>query len=289
MQPFGSLLLLSLAVLLWLPGCGGDRYAGQPDHVRQRHVVLDGAQNFRDLGGYETDDGRRVRWKLFYRSDNLAELSDADLTRLKQLGIRLICDFRSPDERGEAPDRLPEPRPRVAELEIFDEAFAMKGFRERLGSGDLGDLDLRQALIEGNRLFAAKFAPVYAAMFERLSQSENLPALIHCTAGKDRAGFGAAMILSVLGVSRETVLEDFLLTNFYTAEKIERTLWMIRLMSLFQIDAERVRPALGVERAYLEAAFDEIGKRYGDFDRYRREALGLDDAELAAFRALALE
>lgn len=284
-----ALALLLLAAALGLAACGNDPYSGQPEHVRRRHVALDGAQNFRDLGGYETADGKHLRWGLFYRSDNLSGLSDADLETLASLGIRLVCDFRSPDEKQAEPDRLPEPRPAVAELEIFDEAFAMKDFRERIGSGDLGDLDLRQALIEGNRLFATKFAPIYRAMFERLSQRENLPALIHCTAGKDRAGFGAAMILSVLGVPRETVFEDFLLTNLYTAQKIERTLWTIRLMSLFRVDAERVRPVLGVERAYLEAAFDEIGKRYGDFERYRREALGLDDAELAAFRALALE
>lgn len=289
MRGFRTAFLVSTAAFCWLAACGGDPYAGQPEHVRRRHVELDGAENFRDLGGYATAEGKQVRWGLFYRSDNLAGLSDADLAKLESLGIRLVCDFRSPVEKRAEPDRLPEPKPQVAELEIFDDAFAMQEFRSRIRSGDLGDLDLRQALIEGNRLFATKFAPVYAAMFERLSQRENLPAVIHCSAGKDRAGFGAAMILSVLGVPRETVVEDFLLTNLYTARKIERTLWMIRLTSLFRVDAERVRPALGVERAYLEAAFDEIGRRYGDFDRYRREALGLDDAELAAFRALALE
>jgi protein-tyrosine phosphatase len=112
---------------------------------------------------------------------------------------------------------------------------------------------------------------------------------VHCTAGKDRAGFASAVILLTLGVPEESVYEDFLLTNHYTAQRIERTLWTIRLVSLFRVDPEQVRPVLGVERGYLAAALDEIEKRYGSFDAYRREALGFDDAETQAFRELALE
>jgi protein-tyrosine phosphatase len=281
--------LSALAIGIAVIACGADPYAGQPDHVKRRHIALEGAQNFRDLGGYETSDGKHVRWGLFYRSDNLAGLSESDLEVVRELGIRLVCDFRSPDEKRAEPDRLPEPKPTVAELEIFDASFSAQTFREKIESGDLGDLDLRQALIDGYRLFATKFAPPYRALFERLEQPANLPAVIHCTAGKDRAGFGSAMILSVLGVPRQTVFDDFLLTNVYTADKTERTLFMIRLISLFRIDPERLRPVLGVERAYLEAAFDAIDENYGDFERYRREALGIDDSELAAFRAFALE
>jgi protein-tyrosine phosphatase len=284
--------LLALPLLVALTfACGGpDPDAGMPAHVKRRHVVLDGAQNFRDLGGYATEDGHTVRWGLFYRSDNLAHLTDADLAKLHEMGIKLVCDFRSDEEKAEEPDRLPtEDPPAVAALPIFDESFSPKTFREKLTSGDLGDLDLRQALTDANRLFATRFAGQYATMLARITRPENLPAVMHCTAGKDRAGFGAAVTLRTLGVPEETVYEDFLLTNHYTARKIERTLLTIRLVSLFRVDPERVRPVLGVERGYLEAAFDEITKRYGSFDAYRRDALGLDEARTAAFRQLALE
>jgi protein-tyrosine phosphatase len=179
--------------------------------------------------------------------------------------------------------------PAVAGLEIIDASFSATGLRERISSGDIDAMDLRQLLIDANRLFAGRFAPQYAAMFDRITRPENLPALVHCTAGKDRAGFASALILRTLGVPMETVTEDFLLTNHYTAAKVERMLLMIRVFSFFRTDPERVRPVLGVEPAYLEAAFDEIDTRYGSFDRYRREALGLDDARLDAFRELALE
>jgi protein-tyrosine phosphatase len=286
-MPLPRLAAVLFAALLL--ACG-DPYEGMPEHVKRRHIVLDGAQNFRDLGGYATEDGRHVRWGLFYRSDSLANLSDDDLARLHELGIKLVCDFRSDAEKAEEPDRLPsDDAPEVAELPIFDESFSPAAFREKVTSGTLGDTDLRQMLIEGNRQFATRYAPQYRTMLERLSQESQLPALVHCTAGKDRTGFAAAVVLRTLGVPEETVYEDFLLTNTYTAKRIERTLLIIRVMSLFRTDPEQVRPVLGVERAYLEAAFDEIQEGYGSFDAYRRDALGFDDAEAAAFRQLALE
>lgn len=282
---FGMLLLVGIAA-----GCGGDRDAGMPEHVKQRHVVLDGAANFRDLGGYATADGRRVKWGQFYRSDALASLSDADLKKLSDLGLKLVCDFRSPAEKSAEPDRLPSVNPpAVLDVSIGAESFMVKDLRERIEKGELEGLDLRGMMIEGNRQFATTFAPQYASMFERITQAENRPALVHCTAGKDRAGFASAMILSVLGVPRETVMEDFLLTNHYTKRATDRRLLMMRVFSLFRIDAEKLRPLFGVERAYLEAAFEAIEKNWGDFETYRRDALGLDDAELTAFRDAVLE
>ena len=140
-----------------------------------------------------------------------------------------------------------------------------------------------------NRRFVTDFADRYAQMFDRITRPGALPALIHCSAGKDRAGFGAAVILRTLGVPRETVIEDFLLTNHYTAQKIERLMLTIRLMSFFRTDPEKLRPILGVERRYLEAAFDQIEKSHGSFDDFRRDALELSDEETLAFQSLLLE
>jgi protein-tyrosine phosphatase len=281
--------LLAIALLAFT-ACGGDPYAGMPEHVKRRHLALEGAPNFRDLGGYETSDGHHVKWGLLFRSDNLAHLTDADLERVAELGIQLVCDFRSEPEKQSEPDRLPErDPPTTAAFPIGAESFMVKDLRSRIASGDLEGLDLRAMMIEGNRQFATTFAPQYAAMFERIMQPENLPALVHCTAGKDRAGFASALVLSLLGVPRETVMSDFLLTNFYTAAATEKRLRMIKLFSLFRADTDALRPLFGVEPEYLEAAFEAIEKEHGDFDAFRREALGVDDAELAAFRSLALE
>ena len=284
--------LAGIALIATWVGCGesGNRYEGMPAHVEKRHLDLEGAPNFRDLGGYATEDGRVVRWGLFYRSDNLHELTDEDLARVTELGIHLVCDFRSPEERDDEPDRLPEnPSPMVAELAVWDPSFSSQSFREKLESGDVENLDFGEVLVEGNRKFASQFSPLYAAMFELIMQPENLPVVVHCTAGKDRAGFASALILKVLGVPMETVYEDYLLTNFYTQEKIERMITMVRVASLFQVDEQQLRTVMGVERRFLEAAFDEIDKQYGSFENYRREALGIGDADLKAFRDRSLE
>lgn len=287
-KALGIFLLTSLSSV----GCfeSPNFYEGMPDHVAQRHVPLEGATNFRDLGGYPAAGGREVKWGLFYRSDNLHHLTDADLEKVAELGIHLICDFRGPDEREEEPDRLPAVNPpRVAELEIWDPSFSADSFREKLESGDTGGVALGDLLVEGNRLFAVQFSERYAAMFELIMQPENLPVLVHCTAGKDRAGFASALILRTLGVPLETIYEDYLLTNYYSAEKIERIVFMIRAASLFQTDEDQLRAVIGVERRFLEAAFDQIDKEYGSFENYRREALGISDRQLAAFRKLALD
>ncbi len=284
--------LLSLALLVFgVVGCGGpDLYGGMPAHVERRHVVLDGAANFRDLGGYAADDGRTVRWGRLFRSDALGDLSDRDLEKLVELDIALVCDFRSPLEVEEAPDRLPaEDPPEWLSIPILDDATLQVEIRERILSGDTDGFDWDGMLVEANRRFVTDYSPRYAAMFERITQPDSLPAVIHCTAGKDRAGFGAAAILRTLGVPEETVMEDFLLSNHYTAHAIERMLWTIRLVSLFRTDPEVLRPIFGVEPRYLQAAFDEIESRYGDFDTYRRQALGLSDEETGAFRNLMLE
>ena len=281
-----------LATCFASTGCfdSPDFYEGMPDHVARRHVLLEGATNFRDLGGYLTEDGREIKWGLFYRSDNLHNLTDADLEKVSKLGIHLVCDFRGPEEKEEEPDRLPSQNPpAVAELEIWDPSFSAAGFREKLESGNLEDYDIGEILVEGNRLFAVKFSDRYAAMFELIMQPENLPALVHCTAGKDRAGFASALILRTLGVPLETIYEDYLLTNYYSAEKIERAVFMIRAASLFKIDEDQLRGVVGVERRFLEAGFDGINKKYGSFENFRREALGIDDKQLAAFKKISLD
>jgi protein-tyrosine phosphatase len=284
-------LCLASALTWALVGCEKhELYTGQPAHVERRHLKLEGAQNFRDLGGYPTIEGSSVRWGLFYRSDNLASLTDADLERVSELGLKLVCDFRGSEEKADAPDRLPDSNPpAIAELEIFDASFSSANLRARITSGELADFDARRFLIRANRKFVTQFVDRYARMFERLIKEENLPAVVHCTAGKDRAGLASALILRTLGVPIETIYEDFLLTNHYTANQIERVSMMMGVVSLFGMDPDQFRPLLSVERAFLEAAFETIDEHHGTFDAFRRNALGIDDFELAAFREMALE
>jgi protein-tyrosine phosphatase len=289
----------AFALLLPLLACA----AGEPPDQRvvpvelspdaraaQRRLPLDGAHNFRDLGGYETGDGRVLRWGVLYRSDALAGLSDDDLVYLDRLGLRKIVDFRSPLERERDADRLPTtPGLEVSLQPIFGDALDPQQLQDRLLSGDATGEELAGLLVDANRAFVTDFGDEYSAFLRELADPSKLPLLFHCTAGKDRAGFAAAITLLALGVPRETVMRDYLLTNGYSAEHTDRTLRIIRLFSLLRADPDELRPLFEARPEYLQTAFDTIDEKYGSVDVYLREGLGIDDALRAQLRANLLE
>lgn len=267
-----------------VPEEGPSRIAGE------RLLPLEGVANFRDLGGYQTSDGRSVRWGLLYRSDDLSGLTREDLRYVQRLDINLVCDLRSDWEREREPNRLPrEDAPAVANLPIEDDRFNPAKIGEMILSRSLAGVDFARMLIEGNRAFATRFTPEYASMFERIGQPGNLPALVHCSAGKDRTGFAAAILLLALGVPEETVMRDYLLSNVYREDEIARTLGLLRLWLLFQTPAEAIRDLLGVRPDYLEAGLAAVEEEYGSLDAYLRDGLGVTDAEREALRGLLLQ
>jgi protein-tyrosine phosphatase len=255
-----------------------------------RRLPLDGAHNARDLGGYLAADGRRVRWGRLYRSDALGELSDDDVTYLGRLGLRHVTDFRSPPERERAPDRLPlSPAPRVVLRPIIGEVLDPKILQDRLLSGTADGTEMAALLVAGNRAFVTQFGEVYSGFLRDLADDENLPALFHCTAGKDRAGFAAALTLLALGVSRDTVMDDYLLTNALSEGATDRILLTLRVASFFRTSPEDARPLFEARREYLQAAFDTIDERYGSTEGYFSEGLGIDAPTLERLRANLLE
>jgi protein-tyrosine phosphatase len=284
---------------LLLLACGGGEPADRrvvpaelPAEARaeQRRLPLDGAHNARDLGGYRTVDGGNLRWGRLYRSDALDDLSDADLVYLERLGLRRVVDFRSPHERERDPDRLPRTRAlEVRRLPIFGDALDPRALRDRLLSGEASGPELARLLIEANRAFVSDFGEEYAAFLRDLADAERLPLLFHCTAGKDRAGFAAALALLAVGVPREAVMRDYLLTNGYSERHTRRTLRLIHWASLFRAEPESVRPLFEARPEYLQAAFDAIDAKYGGVERYLREGLGIDATLHARLRANLLE
>ena len=261
-----------------------------PERESARRLPLDGAHNARDLGGYPGHEGRRVRWGVLYRSDALGELSDDDVSYLGRLGLRQVVDFRSPPERERAPDRLPQaPAPRVVLRPIVGEVLDPKILQDRLLSGSARSHEMAALLVAGNRAFVTEFSGEYAGFLRDLADAENVPALFHCTAGKDRAGFAAALTLLALGVERETVMQDYLLTNALSGSATDRILLTLRVASFFRTDPDDARPLFEARREYLQAAFDTIDERYGTTDAYFDRGLGIDAATLDRLRANLLE
>ena len=247
-----------------------------PRIVAERLIAMEGAHNLRDLGGFVTSDGRRVRWGRLYRSDNLAGLSDRDLELLGDLGIRLVCDFRNAEEIEGDPDRLPEGVVSINPAIIVDGATPSV-IEEAIVSGNEAGLDFSRILLDANEMLVREASPQYRAFFRALEKPDNLPMLFHCTAGKDRAGFAAALVLLALGVPMDRVMDDYLATGIYTADHIDGTVRLIRMVSLFRIEESEIRSLLGVRREFLQAAFDAIDEDYGSVDAYLREGLGVTD------------
>jgi protein-tyrosine phosphatase len=258
--------------------------------LQWRHLPLAGAPNFRDLGGYRSADGRSVRWGLVYRSDALDKLSDADQAYLRRLGLRRVVDFRAADEVEDAPDRLAPPLAgEVVHLPIAFAGLNVRQFTRRIMHGDTAGLHFDTLLVDANVAMVRQFSPVFRDWLHSLVADGATPQVFHCTAGKDRTGFAAAVLLLSLGVPRDTVMQDYLASNDYLRARNARSMRMMRLFSLFRADPDSVRPLMMVEPRYLDAAFAAMIQDYGSIDAYLQQALGVDAALREQLRQRFLE
>ena len=242
---------------------GGEGYV-----IATRFVNVEGAQNFRDLGGYKTIDDRQVRWGTVFRSDALSNLTDADLTLFSNMGIRVVCDLRRDSQRNETPDRLPLRNPPTA-LNL-DIAGTIDD-----GESSLIDWNDEEAEAQMSERYAKRIretGSLYGTMLRALADPKNQPFLFHCQGGKDRAGTGAALLLLALGVPQETIVADYLLTN----EASEITEVKVnRAAEDFGVSVEVMKVLMYASPSFIHAAFDEITKMSGSVDTYLREEVGL--------------
>jgi protein-tyrosine phosphatase len=249
---------------------------GEPLVIADRSLHLATAPNFRDIGGYRTTDGRWVKMDLVYRSDQLDHLSDGDLAVIGQLAPSLVVDLRTEKERRAGPDRLP-PSAKGLVADVMADSPPDTAAILRSSAPDSGV----EFLTEANRQFvslpSAKSA--YASVLSRVLAAED-PIVYHCTAGKDRTGWATAVLLTALGVPRETVMADYLASNGYLIAKNKAL-----FASMPTTMAAKMEPVMTVRAAYLQAAFDEVDRRYGSFDRYLRIELGVNDRALEKLRA----
>jgi protein-tyrosine phosphatase len=241
-----------------------------------RHLNLSGASNFRDLGGYPTTDGRTVRWRQIFRSNHLGHLTEDDAAMLRQLGVRSAFDFRGTEERTVAMCGMPE----ITVHSLPVEPTVVAALRAIVATGTPLSTDHAISVMrESYSGYVQHNTPRYRTLFAHLLE-DSAPFVIHCTAGKDRTGFACALILHTLGVSRDTISEDYLLTNrFYRRDPNHST------------DLpDEIRQVLGsVREAFLAAAFEAIDADYGDLETYLRNGLGLGKAERAHLEARYLQ
>ncbi|MFJ6212151.1 tyrosine-protein phosphatase [Streptomyces sp. NPDC092296] len=295
----------------------GNPTPGQRE-MAARSLGLRGAANARDLGGYRTSDGRALRHGVALRSDALHRLTGPDLDTLTALGLRQVVDLRSLAEvRENGPDRVPglpvaeldaaehsaepvtvsPPEPggvTLHHLPIYSEHFDIYvALRDALAARDpaaqralLGDGG-GAAIMDGLYRWFVTDAVIrdrFARVLRLLAQPGGTPLLFHCTAGKDRTGWTAALLLTALGVDRDTVFDDYLLTNERHSGIVTQIMDSFGTRGIMQ-EPELILPVYRAEPAYLAASFAEVEAGWPSFDAFLVDGLGLDDSVRDGLRA----
>jgi protein-tyrosine phosphatase len=240
---------------------------------------LEGGCNFRDLGGYRTRDGRKIRWGRVFRTGVLSYFTPNDDEQLKRLGVRAICDLRRSDEREHEPTRWPDTNSK--HLSWSDgstppsiRSIATNHFHPYTAVG------MRSAMIDLYRELPAWMAPRLRGIFEHIARGD-VPLLGHCAAGKDRTGVAIALLMAVLDVPHETIIDDYLLTNAFDLVQFTLTRQPGETPGdhpLLGMPDDIRRVLFAADADYLNAALDQIARDHGDIPNFLRSEIGVDDA-----------
>ncbi len=250
--------------------------------------------NLRDLGGYATNDGATVVRGLVYRSNQLAGISPEDMEKIAKLSLKNDYDLRTEAERTPLPDELP-PGVNNIWLDVLKDASGsapadllglLKNPKE--GNKALGDGKIEAVFVQSYRDFVSlpSATTAYNELFTSLANKNKLPALFHCTTGKDRTGWAAAALLTLLDIPMETVMKDYLRSNDYILPLYKEV-----IDSYVAGGGEPSIPQaiFGVKEEYLEASFDEMQIKYDSIENYFSEALGIDATMQKKLRDIYLE
>ncbi|MEC3893899.1 tyrosine-protein phosphatase [Nocardiopsis alba] len=247
--------------------------------------LLSSAPNFRDLGGHRTREGRTVREGLLYRSDALHTLSEPDLTTYNGFGIRQLIDLRTSHERDRLPDVIPDGA-EYAAIGVQNAEAAGANFVDLLSDPEraravFGDGAAERFMFAVYRDLVTEDEALqgYRELVERAAKGPTA-LVFHCSAGKDRTGWGAALLLTLLGVEREAIVADYLVSNDRQAATDH---WMRTISADSGLPWEDIAPMTRVRADYLEKAFTTVDTVYGSFDAYVAEGLGLSQATLEEF------
>jgi len=258
-------------------------------------LPLEGGRNFRDLGGYQTEDGRSVKWGKVFRSGTMNELSDNDYDYLSSIGIKVVCDFREREERLREPTRW---KGSVIEYLSFEDSEQGDPTKNPLIAAlflpEASVEDVASGMAENYVQIAKNEAVGYSKMFDRLAQGD-VPLAFNCSAGKDRAGTAAALLLTALGVPRETVVYDYSLSDVYvdyTKELIDDDALNnpdSPYHFLSQVPQQKIAALLASDPRYIEEAFDALELEYGSVLAFIQSELNVTDSEIESIKSYLLE
>lgn len=249
-------------------------------------IKLEGAVNFRDIGGLTTKNGKRLKMGKLYRSDKLSELTSSDKEILRSLGIKKVSDLRTRTEVKEEPDVIGQKGDILYEnIPVGNDSLMGGSEKEMIKKIKQFSPEESEAfMVKASADFATEFKESYKKLYAQIS-NDQVPFVYHCTAGKDRTGVATALLLHLLGVSKKDIYNDYLMSNYYRYQMNEE---MLEKASIYGIDHKVLRPFMGVRTSYLDAAFSQIRSEYGSVENYFKDGLGFSDQDIKQWRAALL-
>ena len=255
---------------------------------QKRRLKIPGVSNYRDLGGYQTLDGLTVKWGQLYRSGHLTNLTSRGLDIISDFDLYAIINFRSNFESARQPKRVLV-GPKLIHLPIMDQANRemSKEIRERIQNKNYDGFIPDRLILKSYQQFPTDFNPAFRTFLHTVRDAGGKPVLWHCTAGKDRTGYAAAILLRLLGVDQSVIYQDYLLSNQYV-NPINRQV-LAAIIARGYKAYRMIRPMMSVQQKWLMASFESIEKEWGSFEAYVSDGLDLSSSDVEQMRNVLLE
>jgi len=240
-----------------------------------RLVHMQGAMNFRDVGGYRTNDGKQVKWGKVYRSADVSKLTESDLDTLKVRHIHTVVDFRGVKESAAAPDHI---------LPGTDYTLCPAGSDSLPNMKDMAQRMKQDSFLVGFYSNTQHFAKRYRPLFQKLvALPENEALMYHCTGGRDRTGMATALFLYILGVPKETIEADFVASNVYL-KPMNTVMYETIKKQYPEVDLEAFKKGMALRPELIRAMFSSIERQYGSVETFFDKELGIGAKEIAILR-----
>ncbi|WP_175622480.1 tyrosine-protein phosphatase [Chryseobacterium schmidteae] len=244
----------------------------------EKQLEIKKVTNFRTIGNIKNIDGRILKEGNFYRSAHLHKLKKKSIKTLENLGIKEIIDLRNSKEISQKPDVIPQNVDYKNYSAFEDEGDQLDQAKKLVLKGKVKGSDANQRMLDFYKTYATENPEIIKKIIHEILDSEN-PVLYHCTAGKDRTGIITALILTILKFDRATIENDYLLSNNYRKQLVQKRLHLANNLHFLypKMDLNVIEKLSWVEKDYLKAAFLEINKKYGSIDIYIHQNLGISE------------